>query len=272
MKKLFGKNQVIITALAIMIAVAGYLSITQDNADDAAKLAGGNDAVTDTNAEALYDISDNISGADGYVLSDNGEIIAKPQSTAGAAESTGDVGDKAAEGKTAEASPDAAAVTPEAADTSASADKASADKASASTDTASAGNVGEAVLVSSVIGSEYFDSAKLSREQTRSKNKEILMEIVNSTATTEAQREKAVTEMLGLTSDSEKETAAEAMLEAKGFGECIVSMVDGSVDVIVNANNLTEGEIAQIQDIVKRKTDAKAKDIVITPVGVNTAE
>lgn len=38
MKKIFGKNQVIISALAIMIAVAGYLSITQDKAQKTANI------------------------------------------------------------------------------------------------------------------------------------------------------------------------------------------------------------------------------------------
>ena len=71
-----------------------------------------------------------------------------------------------------------------------------------------------------------------------------------------------------MTADSEKETATENMLEAKGYGNSIVSIVDGSVDVIVNANSLSEKDIAQIEDIVKRKTSVEASNIVITPVGV----
>lgn len=284
MKRVFGKNQVIITALAIMIAVAGYLSITQDNAEDAAELAA-----TETNGEVTADISDDLSGVDGYVVSDNGDIILQSQdatatspaltpepadsenATTGTDTSAAGTGEETGTEAKAEGEADKSADTAETKDLAGSQDVAETNN-SGENAAASAENVGEAVLVSSVIGAEYFDSAKLSREQTRSKNKEILMELVNSTATTEAQREEAVTQIISLTSDSEKETSAEAMLEAKGFGKCIVSIVDGSVDVIVNANNLTEAEIAQIEDIVKRKTDAKAADIVITPVGVNTAE
>ena len=95
------------------------------------------------------------------------------------------------------------------------------------------------------------------------------MEIVNSSTATEAQKEKAVGEVIELTSIMEKETAAETMLEAKGFGNSIVSIVDGKADVIVNANDLTEKDIAQIEDVVKRKTDIAAENIVITPVGVS---
>lgn len=224
MKKIFGKNQVIISALAIMIAIAGYLSITQDKTEEAVNLVG--DSGT-SNGELIYDISEDDLGSEtGYEYTDSGDVVTNTPEPENVAEAT-----------------------PEASQTSE--------------------NVGEAVLVSNTIGSEYFDSAKLSREQTRSKNKEILMEIINSSVATDAQKEDAVNEVINITSDSEKENAAETMLEAKGFGECIVSIVDGKADVIVNANNLTEKEIAQIEDIVKRKTDVAAADIVITPVGVD---
>lgn len=244
MKKIFGKNQVIITALAIMIAVSGYLSITQDKADEAANLAS-EDVLAD---DVLYDISDeDVSNIEGYELSDTGEIITpepvqsmSPDQSEVASETTGVVtSDPLAESGT---------------------DMAQTEETSE--------NIGEAVLVSSTIGSEYFASAKLSREQTRSKNKEILMEIINSATATDIQKEEAVEEVIGITSDSEKENAAETMLEAKGFGESIVNIVEDSVDVIVNANDLTEKDIAQIEDIVKRKTNADASNIVITPVGV----
>ncbi len=53
MKKVFKKNQIIITALALMIAVAGYLQYTGSQKDsDVAK-----EASADTN-EGTYEISD----------------------------------------------------------------------------------------------------------------------------------------------------------------------------------------------------------------------
>ncbi len=255
MKKIFGKNQVIITALAVMIAVAGYLSVTQDKSNEVANMGenqtedGTNEGTNLDEASAdgtLFDISDeDIAQLEGgYKLSDNGEIVTgdtdnTPTDIAQSGESnTGNT-----------AAPDNSGNAPQDSETGVN-------------------TAGEAVLVSSTIGAEYFDAAKLSREQTRSKNKEILMELVNSATTTEAQKEKAVGEVIELTSNLEKETAAENMLEAKGFGDCIVNIVDGKVDVIVNANNLTEKQIAQIEDVVKRKTDTAAENIVITPVGV----
>ena len=58
------------------------------------------------------------------------------------------------------------------------------------------------------------------------------------------------------------------MLEAKGFENAMVSISNGNADVIVDSKNLTDKEIAQIEDIVKRKTGIESANIVITPVDV----
>ena len=57
MKKIFRKNQVIITALALMIAVAGYISYTQSNTADE-QTAKTEDTAKEASAETTYDISD----------------------------------------------------------------------------------------------------------------------------------------------------------------------------------------------------------------------
>ena len=63
---------------------------------------------------------------------------------------------------------------------------------------------------------------------------------------------------------AEKENAAETLLQAKGFVDPVVSITENQVDVVVNAVSLTDPERAQIEDIVKRKTEIGAAGIVIT--------
>ena len=63
---------------------------------------------------------------------------------------------------------------------------------------------------------------------------------------------------------SEKENAAETLLKAKGFIDPVVSITENQVDVVLNAVSLTDPERAQIEDIVKRKTEIGAEGIVIT--------
>ena len=105
------------------------------------------------------------------------------------------------------------------------------------------------------------------QEQTRAKNKETLTNLVNNKNVTNAQKDKAMQQIMQMTEISEKETATENLLAAKGFSEAVVTILSDSVDVVVNADDLTESQIAQIEDIVKRKTECSADKIVISPVG-----
>lgn len=70
--------------------------------------------------------------------------------------------------------------------------------------------------------------------------------------------------MIALTDVAEKENAAETLLGAKGFSGSVVCINGETVDVVVGKTELTDAERAQIEDIVKRKTEADAADVVIT--------
>ena len=75
--------------------------------------------------------------------------------------------------------------------------------------------------------------------------------------------------MISMTDIAEKETAAEILLEAKGFADAIVSIDGESVDVVVCTSELTEAQRAQIEDIVIRKTGVSAEAIVISTVNAD---
>ena len=65
MKKGLKKNQIIITALALMIAVAGYVSYTRSNLDDSA-------ATSADISEDSYEISDDPI-LEGEIFTDTGD-------------------------------------------------------------------------------------------------------------------------------------------------------------------------------------------------------
>lgn len=124
---------------------------------------------------------------------------------------------------------------------------------------------GEAVFTSSS-GIAVLADAKLLKEQTRARNKETLMQIIGSDGLTDEQKQDAVDSMVEMTVIAEKESAAEILLEAKGFSDVVVSIADDAVDVVVNAVSLSDVQRAQIEDIVKRKTGIAAENIVISTV------
>ncbi len=245
MKRILKKNQVVLTLLAVMIAVAGYLNYTADNKDaDSQAAASGEENVVDE----LLDISDE------DILAENEALTSALQETLAGSEETaaGAEGAAAAETAAGEAGAQAAG-------------EVSGEAALESTpNVESSDTPGTAILTGGSTVLDYVASVQLSREQTRAKNKETLMEIIDNTNVDEAQKQEAIDSMLNLTAIAEKETAAESLLAAKGFENCIVYINNDSVDVVVGRTSLTDAERAQVEDIVKRKTEVSADKIVIT--------
>lgn len=134
-----------------------------------------------------------------------------------------------------------------------------------------ADDAGTAVFVSKGDESSYFIQAKLEREQSRAKQKDLLNEMINNEKLDSAKKSSAADQMLEIQKRIEKETAAEAMIEAKGFKEVYVRIDDNTVDVVVDKQQLTDSEIAQIEDIVKRKTGVDGDKIRISPLRQNNA-
>lgn len=239
MKKLVHKNQIIITALAVMIVVAGYLNFTGQ------EIATGNILQKDAKQ------------TQSTVKADGKKTDKKESKTTKVSKKGAKTTAKKADSKKDEVTKD---ISEE--------DSAKVTVNDNGEVVASQENPGEAVMVSNTIGTDYFSSAKLSREQTRAKNKETLLEIVNNKALASADKKAAVKEVAAITKLSEKENATEMMLEAKGFADAMVSLSDKSADVVVNAEELSSKQMAQIIDIVKRKTGFAAENIVITPVQI----
>ena len=112
--------------------------------------------------------------------------------------------------------------------------------------------------------SVFFVQAKLEREQARAKQQDMLTEMMNNDNLTAEEISKCSENMLTIQQRIEKETAAEAMIKSKGFGNVYVRIDDETVDVVVDKNELTDADIAQIEDIVKRKTSMSSDKIRIS--------
>jgi len=125
---------------------------------------------------------------------------------------------------------------------------------------------GTAVFVNSANDSSFFIQAKLNREQARSSQMSSLTEMINNTNIDSYQRASTADQLLEIQTRIERETAAEALIEAKGFSEVYVRIGDNSVDVVVDTPQLTDQEIAQIEDVIRRKTGFTLDQIFISPL------
>ena len=251
-RKLFRRNQIIITTLALMIAAAGYLNY-----------AGKRD----------LEAGSRLSQAGSLELSEE-DLMA--ENLAAQSETVSDIlslDNDPAEGEVAEAGPEDTSLALGDNGTGGEASTQEGELSGNSTDTGNTGesadpagyeNPGEAVLTSGMSVADYIAGVQLSREQIRAKNKETLMSLINSTNIDEAAKQQAIQDMIRITEISEKENAAETLLMAKGFADPVVSITDDKVDVVIHASSITDPQRAQIEDIVKRKAEVGADQIIIT--------
>lgn len=124
--------------------------------------------------------------------------------------------------------------------------------------------IGKAVLTSSPVATDAIITAKMNREQVRSKNKEAYLAIINGESSDGISVEDATSAYIKLTEDSEKESEVETLLLSQGFNDPIVSIGEDNVDVIVNCESLDEVSKAKIEEIVVRKTGFTVDKIAIT--------
>jgi stage III sporulation protein AH len=280
MKNIFKKNQIIITALAIMIVIAGYLSFTNDDArNDKNSVQTANpdvDELTDlAELDGLQVVTETGDTTTGDTTTDDtttGDTTADDTNDEDLADDT-DVDDTNEDEAANDDDEDTTPVELED-DTEELGDISDDDILATAKDVTDNGELdledgvpGEAVLVNALDGS-YFISSKLDREQVRARNKETLMDIIESADISEDAKKDALNGMIELTAISEKESAAEMLLEAKGFDGAVVFISDGEVDVVVNAKSLSNQQLAIIEDVVKKKTDVAVEHISITPVVV----
>ncbi len=248
MKNVFKRNQVMITALAIMIAVAGYLNFAGTRIQDE-DLVRTDAAVSEDEMTMLLDLSDEDIAGEIPGLEDDGDAIVSENfldtdmQVADQA-SLSVVSDYIDEGMAEELQEDAVM--------------------SQDAEVQDGETPGEAVYTSSSAMSSLA-GARLLKEQTRARNKETLLEIINNANISESQKQEAVDNMIAMTDMAERETSAEVMLEAKGFSDAVVTITGDCADVVVAETSLTDIQCAQIEDIVSRKTGVTAENIVINP-------
>ncbi len=124
---------------------------------------------------------------------------------------------------------------------------------------------GEAILVNAQINKNYFTEAKLNREQSRSKQRELLLKITNNDKLSLAEKTEFTDRISEIQDKTEKETATEFAIKSKGFRNVYVRIEGTTVDVVVDKENLSDKDAEQIRDIVMRKTKLPATAVKISP-------
>lgn len=132
-------------------------------------------------------------------------------------------------------------------------------------------NYGEAQLVSvsEDTGTEFFESARLTREKSRDEALDTIEKTLKTASLSDEEKQQATETLQAQVTNIELEAELETLIRAKGFVDCVVMLGDGTANVTVMTENdaLTSSEVTQIRDVIlARCQNVKAQDITVVEV------
>lgn len=122
----------------------------------------------------------------------------------------------------------------------------------------------DAVEVFAKDNEDYFVQTRIDRANTYAEQIEIYENIIMSDSVSEEQKSKAQEEINRINETRNSITIAENLIKLKGFDEVVILVNTSSVNVIVEDDELSKEQLAQIQNIVSREFDVEIDTIHIT--------
>ena len=111
---------------------------------------------------------------------------------------------------------------------------------------------------------DYFTKSKLERDTMYSQMLESYENILNSTNSLETQKQSATDEIKKINDTKNSIMICENLIQTKGFENSIIFVNGDSISVIIKSDELTQEEVAQIQNIISREMNAEIENIHIS--------
>lgn len=117
---------------------------------------------------------------------------------------------------------------------------------------------------STVSTDDYFAKSKLERDTMYSQMLETYENVLNSDNSLETQKQSATEEITKINNTKNSIMVCENLLKTKGFDSSVIFVNGNSISVIIGADELTQEEIAQVQNIISREMSADIQNIHIS--------
>ena len=116
---------------------------------------------------------------------------------------------------------------------------------------------------SSQVSDEYFTKSKLERDTMYSQMLETYEKILNSSNALETQKQSATEEITKINNTKNSIMICENLIGTKGFQNNVIFVNGDSITAIIEATELKQEEVAQIQNIISREMGASIENIHI---------
>lgn len=115
----------------------------------------------------------------------------------------------------------------------------------------------------SVNQDEYFADAKLKRTNSHDLIIDNIEDIIENEDLNEADRNKIMVILSDFQRDIKAETDCENLIKAKTGSECVVTINNGTCQVVLQKNTLNDRLILQITEIIEKNTNISAENLTI---------
>ena len=229
--KLLKKNQIVIYVIALMLMAVAYLNYTTNTAEQSVQASMQMEARDDSNTANIGDAT-LVSSNDVLSNTDTVNESSGNDTTASNTESSNTINNENTTNTTSDNSNDNGETTQTNAQTS--------------TD------------------DDYFTKSKLERDTMYSQMLESYENILNSTNSLETQKQSATDEIKKINDTKNSIMICENLIQTKGFENSIIFVNGDSISVILKSDELTQEEVAQVQNIISREMNCEIENIHIS--------
>lgn len=229
--KLLKKNQIVIYVIALMLMAVAYLNYTTNTAEQSVQASMQMEARDDSNTANIGDAT-LVSSNDVLSNTDTVNESSGNDATSSNTESSNTINNENTTNTTSDNSNDNGETTQTNAQTS--------------TD------------------DDYFTKSKLERDTMYSQMLESYENILNSTNSLETQKQSATDEIKKINDTKNSIMICENLIQTKGFENSIIFVNGDSISVILKSDELTQEEVAQVQNIISREMNCEIENIHIS--------
>ena len=229
--KLLKKNQIVIYVIALMLMAVAYLNYTTNTAEQSVQASMQMEARDDSNTANIGDAT-LVSSNDVLSNTDTVNESSGNDTTASNTESSNTINNENTTNTTSDNSNDNRETT----------------QANAQTST----------------DDDYFTKSKLERDTMYSQMLESYENILNSTNSLETQKQSATDEIKKINDTKNSIMICENLIQTKGFENSIIFVNGDSISVILKSDELTQEEVAQVQNIISREMNCEIENIHIS--------
>lgn len=114
--------------------------------------------------------------------------------------------------------------------------------------------------------SDYFAASRADRDSSRSETVMYYETIIGNEATSAEAKANAETDLAALVAGIDIEQRLETLIKALGFDDCLVTVGNENINIILKSDALTDAEVAQVFEVVASETGKTVENVRIKPI------